>query len=187
MRWIILKVAAVLSIFLIVTSVYPGGFSPGTLGGIFWLPLEGFLLFLPVGVLLHDLARRQERRPTPPRGWLPAAVLLAASLGVAHSKVLLRFAFAACLAAFTSRLESASFEYMPRSGGFQAGPYRIDSYGRDDAGGVYFRTGRADAVIDTISYGFAYRPAGHLTPFGKSDVQVEPLFGEWYVFSVNND
>jgi hypothetical protein len=69
----------------------------------------------------------------------------------------------------------------------QIGPYWIDEYAADPRGGVYFRTysGRLGLLgMDTVSYGFAYRPNTEGCPFGHHSYRYHHLFGDWYAFSV---
>lgn len=42
-------------------------------------------------------------------------------------------------------------------------------------------------MIDTLSFGFAYRPNLDGTPFGNAYYHTSHLFGEWYVFRVSDD
>jgi hypothetical protein len=69
------------------------------------------------------------------------------------------------------------------------GIYHVDQYAADPRGGVYFRTGSAADGLgpDTMSYGFAYRPNGEGTPFGRAAYLVRPLGGEWYWFQASDD
>jgi hypothetical protein len=69
------------------------------------------------------------------------------------------------------------------------GPYFIDRWGRDRAGGVYFRTHTAPDGIgpDFMEYGFTLCPVHDGVPFGRTRHRVRNLFGDWYVFEGSDD
>jgi hypothetical protein len=189
MRWIILKLVVVASLLMIPIGVVPGGFNPGYI----WIILLFFLVFgvgLPflVGVLLTDLAQWLDRKPVTPRGWIPAAIVLSLTLLLLASRTPCRIGFALCVAGFASKLNEAPGELSTGPVGFQIGPYRVDSYASDPAGGVFFRTGTVKPFLETAtwSHGFAYRPNERHTPFGHTRLRLEHLQGDWYVFRVRD-
>ena len=67
------------------------------------------------------------------------------------------------------------------------GPWRIDAVAVDPRGGVYLRTWRGQAFVDTLSYGFAHRPNQEGTPFGASGYWLHPVGNDWWVFGASND
>ena len=68
------------------------------------------------------------------------------------------------------------------------GPYHVDRWASDERGGIYFRTGTGpDGFIDSMSYGFAYRPNAEGTPFGSARLQLGRIGGGWYWFKASND
>lgn len=69
----------------------------------------------------------------------------------------------------------------------RVGLYHVDEYAFDARGGVYFRTHTGYDVIDTISYGFAFRPNRKGSPFGNASYSDSRINGDWYVFRASND
>ena len=113
-----------------------------------------------------------------------------ATLGLLWFHVPQRVAFAPWAGEFEALAADApASEYRGAELGARIGPYRVDQYAADPAGGVYFRTLDAPDGIgpDTQSYGSALRPAPNGCPFGRSQYQLVHLFGDWYAFAVSND
>jgi hypothetical protein len=69
------------------------------------------------------------------------------------------------------------------------GVYYVDRYAADPRGGVYFRThaGPDGIGLDTVSYGFAFRPNRDGSPYGRAGYHLSHMVGDWYCFSASND
>ena len=67
------------------------------------------------------------------------------------------------------------------------GIYMVDEYEGDARGGTYFRVYSSPDSIDTISFGFCYRPNSEGSPFGASGYRTFRLGDGWYWFRANND
>ena len=67
------------------------------------------------------------------------------------------------------------------------GIYMVDEYRADSRGGTYFRVYSSPDSIDTISFGFCYRPNSEGSPFGASGYRTFRLGDGWYWFRANND
>jgi hypothetical protein len=134
---------------------------------------------------------RQTWRPW----WMSASIgaaVVAASLILIATQVPMRIAFVVSRSAF----EATRVENTPWSSGEigfsvpldrRLGVLRVDRYGEDPRGGVYFRTGTSMDAIDTMSHGFVHKPNGEGTPFGRSRYRVRHLVDDWYVFSASDD
>lgn len=164
---------------------------PGVLGGlVFGFP--DFVLYLPllaawtltvVAVGLSDLRRRPERR----RWGLLAAAVWAGTALLLWGQIPRRVGLAVSLPSFTELADGPPAEAVPL--GRRLGLYRVEWYGPDRRGGVYFRTRYGPNGIgpDGMSYGFAFRPNAEGTPFGNAYYGCQHLFGDWYWFWASDD
>lgn len=180
------------SILALYVSVWPGRLSELIFYPIILSPvLAPVLYFAAIGIMA--VVRRCPRsRPIPMwqrclLGAIP--VVLVGSLTLILYTVPFRVAFRLArprleaLVATASRGESGA-----KPLGQHFGPYFVDEYGADKRGGVYFRvmTG-IDGFVDTMSYGFAFRPNPEGTPFGRARYDTFPLGNDWYWFQASND
>jgi hypothetical protein len=178
---------------LLMMAVWPGLVEGGEFSFLcvcLSLPLMGVWFVLLVVLTVLDLARK----PPPPdrlRWGLLSMVILLLTWGMLWVNAPQRVAFALCHGELSDFVDAAPVgESGGRELGRRVGPYRIDRYGADSCGGVYFRTGTGPDGIgpDTMSYGFAFRPNRQgSTPFGKSRCRLSHLFGDWYTFEVSDD
>jgi hypothetical protein len=153
------------------------------------VPLLGCWFILLVASALRDLARMPGSARRRRKWGLASATVMFAMMGLLWFQVPQRVGLSFC----TPRLQEL-VDAAPRGGGVQelgerVGPYRVDVYGGDPRGGVYFRTRTEQAGLspDQMSYGFAFRPNGRGTPFGNAYYQLRHLFGDWYGFTVSDD
>lgn len=63
------------------------------------------------------------------------------------------------------------------------GLYKVERYGTDPRGGIYFRVRWEDAPLDIIHYGFVYQPNEYGSPFGEINYTLQHLTDDWYLFS----
>lgn len=178
---------------LLTLGARPGlieGTALDNLFGFGWL-VQSVLAFWFVLVLSLATADLVQWRAAKYRRWgLWSAVLLLTTAAFLWMRVPQR----ATLAVY--RTEFQSFVDGLPDDGFrrwrlsrQIGPYFVDYYGKDRAGGVYFRThSRPDGIgPDEMEYGFAFRPSRDGEPFGRSRHRLYHLFGDWYVFEGSSD
>jgi hypothetical protein len=154
------------------------------------LPLIGCWSLLLFGLAVRDLACKPG--PSAKRQWwgLGSVAVMFATLGLLWFHIPQRVAFALCYPELRGLVDAA-----PAGGprgvelARQVGPYRVDRYGADRRGGVFFRTHTGPDGIgpDEMSYGFAFRPNGQGTPFGNARYRRRHLFGDWYVFAASSD
>lgn len=85
--------------------------------------------------------------------------------------------------AFAQRLASAPDQPEPLD---RVGLVSVESWARDERGGVFFQLTTGHALIDTISTGIAWRPNREGTPYGSSGYSLTRLRGDWYVFRVQD-
>jgi hypothetical protein len=153
-----------------------------------------FLLTLPLlafwFVLLLRLGLRDLNRPVSParqtRLGLWSAGIMFATLGLLYWHIPQRLAFASCHAELKALADDPPTKILT---GPRVGPFRVQRYGADRRGGVYFltRMGWSGVGPDPMCYGFAYCPNLQGTPFGNQLYRVRHLFGGWYSFSVLDD
>ena len=98
-----------------------------------------------------------------------------------------RVAFRLCMGQFERQLNGNPAASQPVAMNRWLGIYRVDEIGADPRGGVYFRTGTAADMIDTISYGFAHHPNSGGSPFGNANYRLHPIAPGWYWFETSND
>jgi hypothetical protein len=188
--WITLIGAVIL---LALSSIQPAAVSflltfPFACATIPLLGVWGLLLF---AFFLNDLVNQfdPELRRYRWGFWTVGVVVLTALLGWFHIPARIVFSF------YQDEFQAlAAAENLPPNRDRQQidraiGPYHVDEYAADPEGGVYFRTATGPDGIgpDQFSYGFAYQPNNHQTPFGRSRYQLDHLFGDWFVFEVSND
>ncbi|QEH39200.1 hypothetical protein OJF2_78120 [Aquisphaera giovannonii] len=177
---------------VIYLSLWPGKMAELPMDAIgsvrFWGP--------PLVLILIVLAAWDHRRPPRPikvRHWLllgASPLLLIGSVFIAESDVPFRAAFRLArpgLEAAVPTAPSSGHDGSPLGRDF--GPYLVDRYGADPRGGVFFRvrTSPGGWGIDTMSYGFTFRPNAEGTPFGGARYEVFPLGGDWYWFHASDD
>ena len=170
---------------------------PGQIEGVafsiplicFSLPLLGFWFLMLAMWSLNDLANLS--KPTTKPSWwgISSAGVMSVTLGLLWLHIPQRIAFACCYADLQEMAADAPVVQREWAIGRQVGPYRVDRYGADQRGGVFFRTGTGQDGIgpDEMSYGFAYQPNGQGSPFGNASYRLRHLFGNWYAFAASND
>ncbi|WP_439621598.1 hypothetical protein [Gemmata sp.] len=171
---------------------------PGLLGVVlFGIPLV-FVSLLLLGfwfLLLIVLGIRDIVNPPTPnmrfRRWgLASALVMFGTLGLLWFHVPQRVAFAFCSADLQRLTDTAqTSEWGGEEIDSKVGLYRVDQYAADPRGGVFFRTATGPDGLgpDQMSYGFAFRPNGVGTPFGKAHYYQHHLFDDWYMFAVSDD
>ena len=100
-----------------------------------------------------------------------------------------RLAFRLSRSAFEREVAGAPASFGPRPLDRRLGAYWVDRYAADPRGGVFFRTykGMDGLGPDAMSHGFAYRPNGEGSPFGRARYSLSHLHGDWYVFAASDD
>jgi hypothetical protein len=117
---------------------------------------------------------------------VPVFTMFALTFTLLVLRVPCSLTFAASQAEFEELLENAPLdEYHGGDLDRKVGSFKVDRYGRDARGGVYFRT-QAIGFLDTTSFGFAWKPNPQGSPFGGEDYSLSPLFGDWYVFTATD-
>ena len=153
---------------LLTLSVWPGVLEDTLLG------FPSFCLSVPVFVswfllLIVRTIRDRARKPAPSakrRRWgILCFVMMLATVGLIKFHVAQLVAFGCCSAEFRRLADAAAGDDV--QGGGQPrwiGPYRVDRYGADRGGGVYFRTGKRSrgAPFQNVptSTGFVFLPNG---------------------------
>ncbi|WP_145366925.1 hypothetical protein [Maioricimonas rarisocia] len=152
------------------------------------LPVIAVWLLLVMGLAMHELLTLASRS-----GWLWGLCSVAV-LGVMVMILWLRVPQRAGLAMCLGQLRPLTVDApVNESGGTRSdvrlGPYRVDRYGGDARGGVFFRTADGPDGLgpDRMSYGFAFRPNGEGSPFGNAAYRQQQLTDEWYTFAASND
>jgi len=181
------------AIGLLTLAVWPGLLENAVLAfpfGLLSLPLLGCWFLFLVGLALRDLVRQPVPTPNRRRWGLWSAGLMFAAIGLLWFHVPQRAVFAFCSSTLRGLVEiPATDKFRGENLGRRVGPYRIDRYGADRRGGVFFRTNTGPDGIgpDEMSYGFAFRPNVEGTPFGNARYRRRHLFGDWYAFAVSDD
>ncbi len=149
------------------------------------------ITFLPVLVaLVFVMGWRARGRAGAMPGWPVKTTCAALTFTLLVCHVPQRVAFAACRGSFEALVaEAPEGVFATRIDPRRIGPYTIDGIGKEvDGPGVYIRVRRSLVdLLDTTSYGFAYRPTGDSSPFGGKGYATVPLAGDWYAFEANND
>lgn len=149
------------------------------------LPLLGCWFVSLITLALRDLVRKHHPAVKRRRWGLWSAAVMFATLGLLWLDVPQRIALATWREEFRELRDTipADESHVEKSSR-QVGPYRVDRYGVDRRGGLFFRThsGLAGIGPDAVSCGFAFQPNGQGTPFGNANYQQRHLFGDWYVF-----
>ena len=154
------------------------------------LPLLTFWFVMLVALGFRDLASVRETRSRRHRWGILSAGIMFSTIALLYLHVPQRIAFAFCYADLQELVDNApADEFRGKEIGRQIGPYRVDRYGADQRGGVFFRTATGPDGIgpDQMSYGFAFRPNGKGSLFGNSRYSQRHLFGDWYVFAASDD
>jgi hypothetical protein len=205
----LLKLAALGSIILVGLGVYPGVLVDLLFIGFLLFPLWLPVLCIIVLIVLFFRARSNGKKPLEPDldlgdeddgggklsvpQWRPILISLSiviVSLVLIVAGLPRRFAFRISRPAFERHVARApASEYEGEALGRFLGSDYVDRYGADPRGGVYFRThAGADGIgLDTMSYGFAYKPNPKGTPFGRAGYELSQVTGDWYIFSASND
>ena len=179
---------------LLTLSVWPGVLEDTLFG------FPSFCLSVPVFVgwfilLIVLTIRHRAREPMPPakrRRWgIPCVVMMLATMGLIQCHVVQLVTFGCCSAEFRRLADAASGDNVQGAGQPRwIGPYRVDRYGVDRGGGVYFRTGKGSrgAPFQDVpsSTGFAFLPNGQDMTFGARHI-LRHLFGDWYVYEALGD
>jgi len=156
--------------------------------GCLFLPCVGAFLVVLIALAAWDLSGK---RPEQQRRWgIWSAVVMATAIGLVWLHLPQRLA----LFMYSSELQGL-VDVAPVDGFRRGtlkrwiGPFYIDQYGIDHAGGAYFRTFTGPDGIgpDEMQYGFAFRPSGEGPPFGRSRHRLRHLFGDWYTFEGSSD
>ena len=177
--------------FLLLMGTYPGGVSQLGCMIVLLFPLIAGLGLTWLLVLARSLPRPLGTgRPMPRIGAiLTAPVLVILTVALLAKAVPLRVGFYPAVGAFNAMLPKAPppSTFDPVRLNRRVGIYRVDEWVTDPRGGVYFRTGTTADMIDTISFGFAYKPNKTGTPFGAASYRYGRLTGGWYWWSASND
>ena len=115
--------------------------------------------------------------------WLAIASPIVAGItwGLVQLNLPQQLAFKLSRSAFETALDSVPVAVTQADK--RMGLYKIERYGTDPRGGLYFRVRREDAGLDLIHYGFVYQPNQQGSPFGESNYTLEHLTDDWYIFS----
>lgn len=172
-------------------SAYPGLIAStifSFLGFITILPILGIWALVVALAALADILNRRSLRSA---YGLQAAVLSCFCFGLVVKRIPLKAGFALSRPAFEELLQTAE---VPKEDGQRSqelsrwiGIYRVDRWGKDKRGGVYFRTGTGMDMIDQMSYGFVFQPNPKGSPFGAASYSHSRLSGDWRTFSVSDD
>jgi len=164
---------------------------PGFVVGCFLVLAYPLILALGVTWLVVVIVgtRNSAAVPLSARAVLVAPIVVSLTYGALLYYIPRRIAFAACKGGFERCLSSASTQPASVPVHCWLGIYRVTEIAADERGGVYFQTGTtADGLgIDTLTYGFAYKPNGQGSPFGAARYQIHPLSGDWCWFQASND
>ncbi len=189
----ICALSVIMSLVLVVLSIYPGMLSEllfvGLLSSPFWLP--GFCL---LGVFLINLSHETPtlNRPHDVRSrWMKLcfAILLLNSV-LLGTDIPCRLAFILSQQTFTALAQTAPLPLSER--GIlkrRVGLFVVDRCDADPRGGLYFRTHRGSDGLRTheMSYGFVHRPNPAGSPFGDARYRRSHLIGDWYCFAASNE
>lgn len=175
--WFLALTSFVLSGVLLGLSAFPGvleqvPFGPWIGGGL--------------AVVAAVLALRHLLRSGRPRRWVSAFVVLLCAAVTPYllwTNVPRRALFGGYRGEFEKLLATAPPPGDHAVVGLNADfdIYWVDQWGTDARGGTYFRT-LAGAGPSGASFGFAYRPNPHGSPFGDADYRLWHLTGDWYSF-----
>jgi len=174
-------------------AVWPGMIEDAVFGFPLFclsLPVLGFWFLMLIGLAVRDIISRPEKAGR--RQWWGAlsAGIMFGTLGLLGLHVPQRISFSFCHTDLRNLVDTAPVEeFRGTELGRRVGPYKVDRYGADPRGGVFFRTaGGPDGIgPNQMSYGFAFRPNREGSPFGDSNYRVRHLFDDWYVFAVSDD
>lgn len=114
-----------------------------------------------------------------------AVSLLGTTTGLLWFGTLRRGLFLLCLDRFEAltAATTAGEAVPPR----WIGPWHIEEAAVDPRGGVYLCTWRNQDWVDTLSYGFVYRPNQEGSPYGAAHYWLVPLTDDWWIFRASND
>lgn len=192
------------SVLVVALSIYPGALSQALL---FIVPL-GMCAAFPIGLALagallvalgRALSPHQGSSPGPNPDakracpWLALALLTpTAALALLALHIPLRIAFLTArpgLARLASAPPPPVFGERDRRKLYRwCGVYRVDEFGVDDRGGVYFRVdSSAHGSVARMSYGFAHKPSPTGSPYGTAGYRLIPLGGDWFYFRAWDD
>jgi len=189
---LVLVIAFLCSVAVLVLSVWPGVvpnmalFATATL--IFWLPAAGV-----VGLLLMFFLGRMSVKN--PKGatlailrFIFAGLLVLASIIGAVFAIPQRAVFPIFRSSFEEVVNSEELS-KNKEGELdrRIGIWKVDRYGTDRRGGVYFRMRTVADGPDQISYGFVYQPNTDGTPFGNAQYFTRQLTKDWYNFCASDD
>ena len=189
---VVLILTAAGCLLALALSIHPGALEDVSLVGVCLMILLVPVVLVAGLVALFVLHRKRKLhliRPT----WAESMIFVALLLG---SFVLLkldvprRLAFGASRTAFAPLLARATVtDYQGTPLDRKLGIYFVDRYAADPRGGVYFRvrTGPDGLGPDVMSWGFAYRPNPHGSPFAAAHYTTGPLGGDWYWFGASDD
>lgn len=168
-------------------SAYPGLIAStlfDMFGFFFTIPqLALWLLFVGIRAC-RELA---QQRPMRSAYAIQAVLVTVFAFGLIATGIPVRAGFAVSRPALEQlRKASADADAKAASTGW-FGIYRVDRYATDPRGGFFVRTCTGSDMIDTLSFGFVYRPNPVGTPFGRASYFLSPVSGEWQAFSVSND
>jgi hypothetical protein len=154
------------------------------------LPLLGGWFLLLVVLAARDLVLNRRPATSRPSWGLWSAAIMFGTMGLLWFHVPQRIAFGLCCTALRGLVDQApADEFDGAELDRFVGPYRVERYGSDRRGGVYFctHTGPDGIGPDRTSYGFAFRPNGQGTPFGNAKYRKHHLFRDWFVFAASDD
>lgn len=185
-----LRHSSLLCSALLLSSLWPG-IPYGADTGVVFLSLGAALalgwVLLALEALLHRLLHG---------GWRSRTIeLLAAGLLLGMTTAALLWFRVPRRAAFTAFREELKtlvedptlFPGGERMVGRFVGPWYVDVLRADERGGVYLRTWTSYQFVDTVSYGFAFRPNETGSPFGAAGYGLRPVARDWSEFSASDD
>jgi hypothetical protein len=175
--WFLALAAFVLSGVLLGLSAFPGVLEQVP-SPVDWV-LGGGSVLVAAAVAVRHLSRRGRSRRS-------AAVVLACAL-VTPCLLLTNAPRRAAFGKYRGEFEKLLAQAPPAGERAVVGLnvdfdlYWVDQWGTDARGGTYFRT-LSGAGAGGESFGFAYRPNPHGSPFGDREYRLQHLTGDWYSF-----
>ena len=189
-----LMLSSMASAGLIVLSVWPGSIQNMTYFAlftwIFWFPLVAIAGLVTFVIIIRKSQRTSHVSSSGIKFFLLAGIIGIISIVVVAFSVPRRIVFPLFSSSFQAHVDTAPISsYRGHDLDEQVGVWKVDRYGRDPRGGVYFRTATGPDGLgpDQMSYGFVWKPNQSGSPFGNADYYTARLAGDWYYFKVSND
>lgn len=181
------------SLMVLLISVWPG-----LLGDVlFWVFLLSVIWFpivviigIIIAVFLFRRRRQGELTPIPKLEALAIPVVAFFAICMVIFYVPCKIGFLLSYSDFKQTLaDTKPNAYSSEKMDKWLGIYKVDEYGTDSRGGVYYRvySGMDGIGPDTMSYGFVYRPNKQGTPFGAAKYNILHVLDDWYLFAASSD